>query len=249
LIYAEMLKTWHQAIAISVLGIVEYQQGDFQVAHQRLTESLRRWRPVGDPRGLVFTMIYMGMTAIGLQDFAPAKSVLCESNQIAEANMDRWAHASGLDLLGIASMSQGQNEEALTYFQKSAALFNEIGDQMNGTQTAIHMGQVYAAMRSDDEAKRLFLEAFSNARSNKWAPLMINALVSLVEISNEFPLEIKLAVALSALAHPAITPNLRGRSETIRDHAKANLREEEIKLAESLAREKSPELWAQELMK
>jgi predicted ATPase/Flp pilus assembly protein TadD len=249
LIYAEMLKTWHQAIAISVLGIVEYQQGDFQEAYQRLTESLRRWRPVGDPRGLVFTMVYMGMAAIGLQDFAGAKSILCESNQIAESNKDRWAHASGLDLLGIASMSQGQHEEALVYFQKSAALYHEIGDQMNGTQTTIHMGQACAAMRSDDEAKRLFLEAYSNAQSYKWAPLMINALISLVEISNGLPPETKFAVASSSLAHPAITPYLRGRSETMRDHAQTNLSEEEIKMAEGLAREKSPELWAQELMK
>ena len=78
---------------------------------------------------------------------------------------------------------------------------------------------------------------------------MINVLISLIEISNELPPETKLAVALSALAHPALTPYLRGRSETMRDHAKANLSEEAMETAEGLAREKSPELWAQELMK
>jgi hypothetical protein len=35
----------------------------------------------------------------------------------------------------------------------------------------------------------------------------------------------------------------------MREHAQANLSEEEIKTAENLARGKSPELWAQELMK
>ncbi|HRQ22180.1 MAG TPA: tetratricopeptide repeat protein, partial [Anaerolineales bacterium] len=130
--YARKLNPWHQAIPISVLGIVAYQQGNFQESHQQLSESLDLWRPVGDPRGLVFTMSYMGMTALAMKDYESAKSILTESNQIAEANMDRWAHAFGLDLLGIASMSQGHNEEALVYFKKSVALYNEIGDQMNG---------------------------------------------------------------------------------------------------------------------
>jgi hypothetical protein len=53
-----------------------------------------------------------------MKEYESAKSILTESNQIAEANMDRWAHAFGLDLLGIASMSQGQNEEAILHFRK-----------------------------------------------------------------------------------------------------------------------------------
>jgi tetratricopeptide (TPR) repeat protein len=244
-----MLKPWHQAIPISVLGIVAYQEGNFQEAYRQLSESLSLWRPVGDPRGLVFTMIYLGMTAMGLKDFAGAKSILVESNQLAEANMDRWAHASGLDLLGLASMSQGQNEEALDYFRKSVRLYKEIGDQMNSAQTTAHMGQAYAAMHKYDEAKRLYLEVYSHARANQWTPLLLNALISFVEISNGLSPEKKLAVSLSILAHPAITPHLRGRCELMRDHARANLSMEMIQAAEELAREITPERWAQELLK
>jgi predicted ATPase len=247
--YGQMLQPWHQAIPISVLGIVAYQQGNFQKAYGQLSESLNLWRAVGDPRGLVFTMIYMGMSAIGLQDFAGAESILNESNQIAAANLDRWAHASGLDLLGIASMSQDQNEEALVYFRKSVALYNEIGDQMNSAQTTTHMGQACAAMRSYDEAKKLYLDVYSNAQANQWTPLILNALISFVEIPNELSSETKLAITFSLLTHPAITPNLRRRCELIRDHAKAHLSTERIKEAEELAKEKSPELWAQELLK
>ena len=247
--YAQTLQPWHQAIPISVLGIVAYQQGSFQEAYRQLSESLNLWRSVGDPRGLVFTMIYMGMAAIGMKDYAAASSILSESNQIAEAKMDRWAHAFGLDLLGIASMSQGLNEEALAYFQKSVALYDEIGDQFNSTQTTIHMGQTCAAMHASNEARQLYLEAYSKARSNKWTPLVLSALVSYVEMPNEFPHETKMAVALAVLAHPAATPYLRGRSEAMRDDAKTCLGEEMLHTAEDLANEKSPELWAQELLK
>ncbi len=248
--YGRTLKSsWHIAIPTSVLGIVSYQRGELEKARQQLTESLSIWRPVGDPRGLVFTMLYMGMSTLALKDYQATQSILRESNQIAEANMDRWAHAFGLDLLGIASKLKGQNEEAIAHFQQSIALYNEIGAHMNSAQAATHMGQAFAAMHQDDEAKRLFLEAYSKAQSYKWAPVLLTALISYVEISNDIPLETKLAVALSTLAHPAVTPYLRGRSETMRDDAKNILSGEMIEAAEKLAREKSPEDWAQELLR
>jgi hypothetical protein len=67
--YAQELKPWHQAIPISVLGIVAYQQGNFLEAHRQLSEGLELWRSVGDPRGLVFTMTYMGMTTLAMKEY------------------------------------------------------------------------------------------------------------------------------------------------------------------------------------
>lgn len=247
--YGEMLKPWHQAIPISVLGIVAYQQENFQESYRKLTESLRLWRSVGDPRGLVFTMIYMGMTAHAMKDYESAKSILTESNQIAEANQDRWAHAFGLDLLGLALMSQGQMEEALDYFNQSAAFYNEIGDQLNGALTTIHMGEAYTALQSGSEAKQLYLDVYEKAKANNWIQLLLKVLISYTEMPNGLPYETKLAVACSVLAHPSTTPYLRRQCETMHDDALANLSREIIQLTEELAKEKSPEQWAQELLK
>ena len=247
--YGEMLKPWHRAIAISVLGIVDYQQENFEEARLKLTESLTLWRSVGDPRGLVFTMIYLGMTTLAMKDYTAVKSILTESNQIAEANQDRWAQAFGLDLLGMAALAQGQNDEALTHFKPSVALYDEIGDQLNGAQATIHMGQAHAAMGDEEEARRLFLEVNANARNNKWTLLFLNTLISYVDVQDRLSPEIKLAVALSSLEHPAITPYLRERSKAMCESAKESLSEEMVEIAENLAREKDLEGWAQELMK
>jgi tetratricopeptide (TPR) repeat protein len=171
---------------------------------------------------------------------------MLESNQIAEANMDRWAHAFGLDMLGMVALAQGQNEEALEYFQHSIAHSKEIGDQLNGPQTAIHMGQAYAALQSNDEAKRLFLEAYASAQSSKSTPILLNAFLSYVEIQHDLPAETKLAAALSVLAHPAVTPNLRARSECLRDEISSS---NAIEKAEELISEKNAEVLAQEIMK
>jgi predicted ATPase/transcriptional regulator with XRE-family HTH domain len=239
---------WHRAIPISVLGIVAYQQEKFNEAYQQLTESLEIWRSVGDPRGLVFCMLYLGMTTLALGDIPATRIIVQESNQIAEANMDRWAHAFGLDMLGMVSLSQDQSEAALAYFSQSLTLSNEIGDQMFGTQTIVHMGQAHAALQYNEEAKRLFREAYATAQQAKWTPIILNALVSFTELQNRIPDETKLGVATAVLSHPSITPHLRARCERIRGELSSSLTAAQIKVAESQAIEKSLEAWAQEIL-
>jgi tetratricopeptide (TPR) repeat protein len=148
----------------------------------------------------------------------------------------------------MASLEQGQVEEALVHFKKSVTLSKEIGDQLNGTQTTIHLGWAYAAMRSNDEAKNLYLEAYANAQAAKWTPIVLNALLSFTEIQNGLSAKIKLAVALSILSHPAATPNIHTRCESMRDKTKMELSIEEINSAENIAKGKSLEDWAQELL-
>ena len=247
--YARALKSpWHIAIPISVLGIVSYQEGNLTEAYRQLNESLVLWRSVGDPRGLVFCMIYLGMTALALNDITAARSILEESNAIAETNLDRWAHALGLDLLGMASLYQDRHEEALECFKHSSALSKEIGDQLNGTQTIIHMGQAYAALNSYREAKDLFLKAYAAARQAKWMPILLNALVSYAELPDGLPPETKLALALSVNSHAAVTPNLRARSERLREEMTACLSAEQIQSAENYAQSITPEDWGNEFL-
>jgi tetratricopeptide (TPR) repeat protein len=239
---------WHTAIPISVLGIVAYQQGHLTEAYQQLSESLTLWRSVGDPRGLVFCMLYMSMATLAMNDIAAARSILEESNALAEANKDRWAHALGLDLLGMASLYQGRHEAALECFRRSSALSKEIGDTLNGTQTLIHMGQAYAALNAYREARALYMEAYAAARLAKWMPVLLNALVSFAELPDALPPETRMVVAVSVMSHPAITPNLRARSKQLRDETMACLTAEQIETAEKIAKVRTPEDWANEIL-
>jgi len=247
--YGRMLTPWHTAIPISMLGIVAYQQGNLSGAYQQLTESLEIWRTVGDPRGLVFCMLYLGMTAFALNDIQTTRSILRESNEIAEANMDRWAHAFGLDMLGMVALSQNQYEESLEHFKQSISFSKEIGDQLNGSQTIIHMGQAYSALGCSEEAKLLFLEAYANAQKAKWTVIILNVLVSFAEMQNGLSDETKLGVALSVLSHPAVTPYLRTRVEQMHAELAPSLTAKQIEAVEKLAKEKRLEDWAQEIIK
>ncbi len=247
--YGRSLSPWHTAIPISVLGIVAYEQGKLTEALQQLTDSLKIWRSVGDPRGLVFCMLYLSMTALVLKDIPLTRSTLEESNAIAEDNLDRWAHAFGLDLLGMVCLAENRNEEALGFFQKSLQLYREIGDQLNGTNATIHMGQAYAALQCSADAGRLYREAYGNARKSKWTPQILRSLISFVELERDLPNEIRLAVVLAVLSHSALTPNLRMRCEEIRDQLTPLLMDQQVESALQAAVEKAPEVWAQELLK
>lgn len=246
--YGWRLTPWHTAIPVSVLGIVAYQQGDLATAFRQLSESLNIWRTVGDPRGLVFTMLYLGMAAFELNDIPATRSILEESNVIAEAKMDRWAHAFGLDMLGMVSLKEDKNEAALDYFQHSLEHSQQIGDPLNATQTMIHMGQAYAALNCPEDAKRLYLEAYTNAREAKWAPVILLALVSYIEMEKKLPAETKLAIALSVLSHSAVSPNLRQRCEQIRQEVTACLTPQQIQAMEEVAKGTPAESWAKEII-
>ena len=247
--YGRTLSPWHTAIPISMLGILAYQQGNLAEAYQQLSESLDIWRSVGDPRGLVFCMLYLGMTTFALNKIEETRSILQESNAIAKANMDRWALAFGEDMLGMVALSQGQNEEALKHFTESITLYGEIGDQLNAMQPTIHLGQTYAVLQLTSEAKRLFLESYANARENKWTLIILSALVSFTEMQNELSPETKLAVTLSVISHPSITPHLRERSERMRDKILPGLTADQVEAAENLAKQTTPEEWAPEILK
>jgi predicted ATPase len=248
--YGWSLTPWHTAIPVSVLGIVAYQQGSLKEAFWQLSESLEIWRSVGDPRGMVFCMLYLGMVALALGDTATTRSVIQESNTIAEAKMDRWAHAFGLDMLGMVCLSEGQNAEALYYFQHSLEHYQEIGDSLNSAQIIIHLGQAQAALHCPEEAKRLISEAYFQAQQAGWTPIVLVALVSFIEMeNNNLQAETRLAAALSVLAHASVTPNLRMRCEKIRDEMKASLQTQQVEAAEAWAKEKTAETWAQEIIR
>jgi hypothetical protein len=97
--------------------------------------------------------------------------------------------------------------------------------------------------------RRLYLEAHDNAQRAKWTPLILIALVSFVELENNLSDGTKLEVILAVLSHSAVTPNLRARCERIRDGIVPALTKQQVEHARQSATKKSPEAWAQELMK
>ena len=105
-----------------------------------------------------------------------------------------------------------------------------------------------AALRSKDEAKRLFLEAYVAARENKWTIIIMGALVSFTEMEVELLPETKLAVALSVISNPSVTPHLRTRCEHIRDETVSHITADQIEAVENYVKQKAMEDLAMEVL-
>jgi predicted ATPase/transcriptional regulator with XRE-family HTH domain len=234
---------WHAAISVNILGIVEYQRGNLEEAYHQLADSLKMWRTVGDLRGLTFCMLYLSSAALALGKIEAAKTVLLESNAIAEKKMDHWAHAFGLDLMGKVSMLEGEFETARNQFQHSLALSEEIGDKLAGTQTRIHLGEALASLGEDEAAKRLFHQAYRSAQQAKWAPTILEALVAFVALDEEIPPETRLEVTLFVLSHPAVSPTLQQKSEQLRLRLSSSLTGQQLAAAQQQVTGSVTEWW------
>jgi tetratricopeptide (TPR) repeat protein len=246
---AETLESpWHIAIPANVLGIVEMQQGNLAQAQQDLTAILKTWRAVGDPRELIFCMLYLSSAALALNDFATAESVLAESNAIALQKRDRWALAFGLDLLRQAAMAQERFDDAHSYYDQSLVLSQEIGDLWASNRTLIHLAEVQATDGMVEETKQMFQEAYLQAQQAKWIPNVFEALVAFLTVDSERSLEICFGALTAVLSHPAITPPIRQRAESLRDKWVSRLTPKQRADARAVASAKSLEDWAQEVL-
>jgi len=246
---AETLESqWHVAIPANVLGIIEMQQGNLAQAQQDLTAILKTWRAVGDPRGLIFCMLYLSSAALALGDFATVESVLDESNAIARQKSDRWALAFGLDLLGQTSMAQGRFDDAHDHFHQSLVLSQEIGDLWASNRTLIHLAEAQAATGASEEARQMFREAYLQAQQAKWAPNVFEALVAFLSVDAETSLETRFGALTAVLSHPDVTPPIRQRAEALQDKWVCGLTSEQLEMARAEASTKSLEAWAQEVL-
>lgn len=235
---------WHAAIAINILGIIEYQRGNLEEADRQLTGSLQLWRKVGDLRGLVFCMLYLSAASLALGNYDRVEAIVKESNAIAQQKGDRWAHAFGLALLGNVATARGEVPEAIQFFQKSLDLSQEIGDQWAATLAIIHLGDSHMAQGDRAEAHRLFREAYEIARESRWLSTILEVLAAALVSAEEKSPETRMAIAEAVLANPAANLPTRQRAARLRDQLTARLSPQEVEIAQTLSQQKSVEEWA-----
>jgi tetratricopeptide (TPR) repeat protein len=246
--YARKLTPWHHAVSLSSLGIAMYNLGKLDQAYQQFKEGLDIWRSIGDPRGLCYCNLHMGLVTLALNGLEETETIMQESNEIAASNNDRWSYAFGLDILGLVALTRGQYEEALIYFEEGKSHVSEIGDRFVLLYFTVHKAQAYIGLGSNKKAKQLLQEAYKEAVRSNWILIILNALVSYLEIKNELPARQKLAVSLAVLEHPGINPEIYDRAVCIRDKSLSRLKAQQAGLAEQWAKEKNAEEWAKELL-
>lgn len=100
----ELTSPWHIGFPIALLGMVALQEGDAELATERLEASRALWEEVGDPRGLLFAYTNLGAAtlALGRSD----EALVSLGNALLAGDTAGQARAVFLEALATAAQVQ-----------------------------------------------------------------------------------------------------------------------------------------------
>jgi two-component system NarL family sensor kinase len=111
------------ATALSVLGSIYIEKGDFEEAIQNLLGSLKIRKRLGDDNGKAITLSKLGELNIKIKEYLKAKEYLIESLAIfLELEKKEYELAKIYDNLGIVTFYLGDYPNAKIYYDKSLRL-------------------------------------------------------------------------------------------------------------------------------
>ena len=153
-----------RAKALAGAGALARNQGDYEQATARLSESLALQRQLGDKRGIASALNHLGRVFYLRGDYKGAISLLEESLAIRRQLGDRKGMADSLGHLGLVLKALGDYERAITLHEESLALQRELADK-RGIATALsNLGFVRYDQGDNSRAAALFEESLALRR-------------------------------------------------------------------------------------
>ncbi len=141
------------------------EPGDSNDAITHLENSLAAFRNAGDRRGEAGILTALG--TIYMQDRKYSKGIeyleesLALSNEYPSELENSGIRKGNIFLLGEAHFQQGNNTQALEYFQQSLELAKQEADNKDLSSSLIALGKVYVALGENDRAIAYAREALA----------------------------------------------------------------------------------------
>jgi predicted ATPase len=111
-----------------------------------------------------------GVLAVEQADYAPAKTMLEESAEIARALGDKQGVAVALNALAVIARDTGDLEQAHSLFEEHLALWRDLSDQNAVARSLSNLASIPRLQRNYDRARSLYAEALSIFRQiGDWA--------------------------------------------------------------------------------
>lgn len=114
------------AVALLGLGMLDYEQGDYDTAEARLAESARLARAQAAGRTYCQALHFLGLSALYRGHYADARALLQESVAVARTLGQPWYVAVTIFALAEATWPVDPQAASVLY-QESAALFRSVG--------------------------------------------------------------------------------------------------------------------------
>jgi predicted ATPase/class 3 adenylate cyclase/Tfp pilus assembly protein PilF len=153
-----------RADALSGVGMLIQQQGDYAAARVRYEESLEIDRKLGNKRGVAASLNSLGTIAGEQGNYADARGFLEESLAMQREVGYKRGIATSLNNLGILAKNEGDNAAARARYQESLTILQELGDELGIAYALGNLGNVAKNEGDYVRAHALYRESLMNAR-------------------------------------------------------------------------------------
>jgi predicted ATPase/transcriptional regulator with XRE-family HTH domain len=159
-----------RARALSGAGWLAVDQCDHTLAHTFFTESLARYRSLGDQVGVAMALHGVGTVAQAASNDAEAVRLFAESLRSYREVGDDEGIAWSLDHLGNARLGLGDYQAAQALFADSLAIFGRLQHSWGIALTRHHQGLAALALGRYDWAEERFTESMAGFTelANSW---------------------------------------------------------------------------------
>jgi DNA-binding CsgD family transcriptional regulator len=149
--------------ALAGAGILAYDQADYDLAHERLTEAVVVAEDLGDRSGAAYALHFLGLLCYRRADYPAMRAALTESVSIYRQVGDAWGLATALCSLGF-DVSDRPLAEARPLQEESVALYRSIGDAWGLGRALNCLGETARAEGDVDRARPLYEESIARYR-------------------------------------------------------------------------------------
>jgi predicted ATPase/class 3 adenylate cyclase len=156
--------------ALQGVGVLAYQQGEYDAARSYIEESLSIGRDLGEAVGIADSLCLLGDVALAQGSYPEARSLFEESLSLYRASGDQSGIAGSLNKLGRLAQNQGDDAAARSLFEESLAIQRLLGNQrmiavlLNNLGWVSHnQGDLEAAHSFYEEALQIWRELADKA--------------------------------------------------------------------------------------
>jgi tetratricopeptide (TPR) repeat protein/transcriptional regulator with XRE-family HTH domain len=152
-----------EADALSTLGVLQRESGDYPAAAASLARALALYRDIRDQPGQADALNELGFLSVLTGDYAAATASHQQALVLARSTGDRRTETHALSNLGLVQQLTGDHATAAASQQQALALFRDLGDVHGQAYTVNSLGVVQeetgdypAAAASQQQALALF---------------------------------------------------------------------------------------------
>src|SRR5512136_2049491 len=191
------------------IGIIAFDEEEYDLARNYLTEALASARGMGDPTLIAHILGYLGQTMLALGRPTEAEEFLRESLALTQEIGYRHGIGNALDGLGlIAQVTSPQ--EARVLFSASCDVYREINDLQSLSRVLGHQGHNALALGDVVGAQNSFIAILRLSHEGGYVPYLLDALVGIATLqAKRGDIEQALELLFIVLAHPASVQDTR----------------------------------------